>query len=796
MLALGWHPIEVPGGESDLYVLQAEQLLRGGLPNDQWHPVYYPMLIAAMTGLTGDVFAAARLVSAVCGGILVFAAATLARRLFGAPAAWLAGTLLAVLARCAAVRAPSSRSGRTGGCSADDPRRQQPTSAAALCARLRIVRARPARYAARMVLTRKIGSFLRGKATRGQVFAAALLAGLLGFVPGFFLRGDLGGGFMQAPGLILSLFFLVLVLNANLGVFGLVTLLAKLVSYLTLPVAYWIGEVLLDGPTQGLFKPLVNGPVTAWFGLHYYATAGGLVLGALFGAGAGVLLVQALTRFRQRMAGLEQHSDRYQAASQKKSLRFLTWLLFGKGKGGKVSWQELAEGQQRALPVRLWGVVSVVVIAGGLFVFQRFFSTPLLTSGVQSGLLAVNGATVDLKSAELDLAGGSLRFTDLALADASALDKNLFAASALEARIDTGALLRRRFVIDRLLASNAATGQRRGTPGQLVQKPPPPPPPPAGQKTIDDYLKDVELWRARLQQARDWIAKLTGSGQTAPARRTPAEVKQQRETDLRTLGYAHVAADQLLEDLPAVLIRAIDIEGIASAELGEPVDLHVTNFSTNAWLLGEPPRITLKTKSDRLALQLTGPSKERPGAGIELGIKSIPVDAVFAQFKLAGAPPLRGGAIDLQTTGSLLTRADQETTCELPLQVTLRDTTFALAGHKETKVERLLLPVAVSGPVTRPAIALQDKALADALVAAGKQELAGFVSSQAGKLLGGVPGAGDVLDPNKSPQQVLDDAAKKAEEAAKKAAADAAAKAAEEAARKGLRGLLPGGKKQ
>src|SRR5262245_41809731 len=158
-----------------------------------------------------------------------------------------------------------------------------------------------------MVLTRKIGSFLRGKATRGQVFTAALLAGLLGFIPGFILPGKLGVGFMQAPGLILSLFFLVLVLNANLGVFGLVTIVAKLVSYAALPLAVAIGDLLLSA-MPGLVRLLANGKVTAWFGLEHPAARGGLVLGLLFGSAAGLLFVQALTRFRRHMAGLEQHS--------------------------------------------------------------------------------------------------------------------------------------------------------------------------------------------------------------------------------------------------------------------------------------------------------------------------------------------------------------------------------------------------------------------------------------------------------------------------------------------------------
>jgi hypothetical protein len=74
---------------------------------------------------------------------------------------------------------------------------------------------------------RKIGSVLRGKATPFQVLLATTLGGLLGFVPGFFLPGDLGGGFLQAPALIVLLLCVVLVFNANLAVFGLTTLVAK-----------------------------------------------------------------------------------------------------------------------------------------------------------------------------------------------------------------------------------------------------------------------------------------------------------------------------------------------------------------------------------------------------------------------------------------------------------------------------------------------------------------------------------------------------------------------------------------
>ena len=117
-----------------------------------------------------------------------------------------------------------------------------------------------------MFLTRSVGNFLRGKATPGQLFVAALLGGMLGFLPTFFAPNNAGGGFAQAPGLILSLLFLPLVLNVNLALVGLVAIIAKLLSLMLLPVSFAIGRVLLDGPLQPLFQFLVNAPVTAWLG--------------------------------------------------------------------------------------------------------------------------------------------------------------------------------------------------------------------------------------------------------------------------------------------------------------------------------------------------------------------------------------------------------------------------------------------------------------------------------------------------------------------------------------------------
>ena len=69
---------------------------------------------------------------------------------------------------------------------------------------------------------------------------------------------------------------------------------------------------------------------------------------------------------------------------------------------------------------------------------------------------------------------------------------------------------------------------------------------------------------------------------------------------------------------------------------------------------------------------------------------------------------------------------------DLPLQVTLRGTTLRLPGTSPTAIAKLDLPLGIRGPLASPSVRLDDKALTDALVAAGKAELAGQVQKLAG----------------------------------------------------------------
>lgn len=653
-----------------------------------------------------------------------------------------------------------------------------------------------------MFLMRKIGGFLRGKATPGQVIAASALGGALGFVPGFFLPSDIGGGFLQAPGLILALLLSALVFQVNLGVFSLVTLLAKAVSLPLLPASFALGRALLDGPLQPAFRWLVNAPVTAWFGLERYATTGGLMLGLFFGMGVGLLLARALHGFRTRMAQLEAGSAAYQKYAGRLPVRFFAWLLFAGGKGRKLTWQELAANDRRTSPVRAVGAALAAALVASLWVFQAGFSQGLMTRGVQGGLQALNGATVDLNAVRLDLQDGTLRIDGLAMADADALDRDVFAARTLEAAVDVGQLLRRRLSIATVRAADAKSGTPRQQPGQRNVTPPPEPEPPTtGPGTsIEDYLADFETYRRKFEEVRPWLERLFGPRPEDPAAETPSEREERVAEQAQDLGLVHVVAQGLRDEAPALHIQRIDLAGIACESApGGSLDLVLDDWSTAPWLLPNPPTVHVRTGDDSMALDLSGGSGRAAGAEVRLSAKGLAVDRVFAAIRSRGQKPVQGGTLDAEVQGKLTYDADGLPRVDLPVTVTLADTTFLFSG-KPTRIERLEVPLAVRGPLGRPRVQIEDKALQDALLAAGKRELADYVLQQQGKLLSGVPALEGVLDPSKTPEQMLDAAKQKAEEAARKAAEDAAKKAAEEAAKKGfgdaLKGLLPGGKKK
>ena len=583
------------------------------------------------------------------------------------------------------------------------------------------------------MITRKLGSLLRGKATPFQLIAACIMGALLGFAPGL----------TQAPALYALLVAALLVVNANLGLALVTAGLARLLSFVAVPVSFEIGRFLLDGPTSGLAQALVNAPVLAWCGFEYYAVAGGQVVGLVVGLLTGLFVTRSVGAFRRRMAAAQGNPSRLRELSARPWARFLIWLFFGGT--GKQTWGEKLS-KRVGNPVRVWGAALMVLLLVGAFLAQRALAGPFARRSLEHGLERVNGATVDVGGVELDLGAGKLTVSALALADPNALERDLFRAAHLEADVDQADFLRKRVHVARLVVSEARGGSPRETAGVRIAPPAKEvyarteAPATPGDYSLEDVLAEYEVWKERLAQARRWIDRLagesSGKGGESLAARLAREVKER--------GWLGVEAGHLVDEAPIFRLSELRVEGFDTSYLpGHLLDLRGSELSTHPGLVDAPPRVELNSRDGALGfvVDLAPVSRGGGDGALRFHWKGLAVDEALAQLRLPGGAPFQGGTLDVELDGAW----DQGRIgwIDLPLRVTLRDTTFRMEGVQPTKLERLELPIGLAGPIDSPRIRFDASDLTDALVAAGKKELAGKVQ---GLLKGEVGAKLDELD--------------------------------------------------
>jgi len=604
------------------------------------------------------------------------------------------------------------------------------------------------------MLTRSIGKVLRGKSTPLQLGLACILGALLGFIPGY---RD-GAAFLNAPGLIASLVILLIILNANLGLAVLVGGLAKLASLAIIPFTFAVGYQLLEGPTQPLFKSAINAPVLALFGFEYYATTGGIAVGLVFGILAAVVSIAIIGGFRRKMASLEETSEAYKKYANKRWVKILTFVFIGKGKG-KKTYAQLLE-KKVGNPIRPIGVVFAILLIGLMSIVWMFFKDDIISAQLQRGLEQANGATVDIKKANLDLKTATLTISGLAMADPSKLSTDMFRAATLEANISGRDLLRKRMSLDNVTAIDASSGDKRLIPGRLVGKKPAPAPEPKqpGDKTLEDYLKEAQVWKDRLAQARKWLDEMNKQrkAEGAPTPGQPKETLRQRVArEARQKGYAKVAASHLIEGAPTLLVRKLDVAGLRTQPLPgmtepEILDIHGENLSTQPWLVKDSPKITVDSRSKSLNFEaiLTGLGSVGGDSTLSFAYRGLPADLIGDQLKVEGTQPLKGGTMDVSTRGTLTA----DSFINLPLEVVLHNTTMTLPQVGSAPIKEFAMPIGVQGPLDNPRIIFDGKAFGDALAKAGAGELAAKVRGEAEKAV------------NKATEKVVGEATKKLDE--------------------------------
>lgn len=557
-----------------------------------------------------------------------------------------------------------------------------------------------------MFFFRKLGKTLRGSAKPYQVICAAVLGGLVGFAPPL----------LHGPLYLVLMFILFAVLNANLFVATATAGLAKLLSYVLLPVSYHLGVLLVDGPMQPVFVWLVNTPVTALLGFDYYTTAGGVVVGAGVGLAMGVFIVRGLTVFRRNMAKLEEGSAKYEAWVGRGWVRALSWVFFGKK--AKQSYAELMEQKKIGNPVRPLGIVFAVLLVALLWVVQQFGSGPIVAWALQDGLERFTGATVDVTDAEVDLAAGKITVGGLAAADPNALDTDMLRASRLTADISTSDLLRKRITLDSVVVADAQTGLPRKFPGRRTGEPAPPPPDDEEGKSLEEWFETAQVWRDRLQTAQDLLDRLRGE----PEKDDDRSISQRARDRAERLGYANVRAAHLVEDAPTLLVRDLRIETIRTGwPEGETADLHGTNLSSHPALVDERPRVVLTTSGQTLELDTTiAPRGSGQPTDLRFVLQNQSIDAALGAMDLGSQTNLTGGTWSAKLDGGWA-----EAGLHLPLTFKLHDTVVALPGVEPVTVSELPLTFGVTGDLGAPRLSLDRKAFVESLMNAGAREIAG-----------------------------------------------------------------------
>lgn len=567
------------------------------------------------------------------------------------------------------------------------------------------------------MLFRKLGKFLRGNASAFNILLATTLGSILAWLPAF----------SAAPGFYLFLFVVALVFNANLFLLGLSFLLFLLLSLVLTPFTFQIGFMLMEGPLQGIFKLLINAPVTAWFGFEYYLTTGGFFLGLVLGILLGLIVNRLLRGYRRMMANLDEGSPRFKAVTSNFWFRSVAFVLFG-GIKGKKSYRDMVESGSRGPRLRKAGILAAVGFAIILAVGSLFLNETILTEVVRSQAERLNGATVDLESFQLSATEGRVTMRGLAVANASDLQRNLFSADTLEADLGMAQLLSKRFVVSRLLIDGARSGEERRLPGSRVGPRPTADPEPdkeTDETTIEDLLAAYPEWKQRLTRVKGWLDS-ANEAKRERRERTPSLRERLRE-EARQLGYGTLRADHLITGRPTFTLENLEIRQLRVDQLPDEV-FHVQSafLATQPHLLEEGPSVKVDSESGKIGFSFAGDGLSASAGANRFSFNFLDLSAESLREQMgrrADRLPLREGKIDISTTDAKLEGSD----LDLVLKLDFRDAVLALDERNAVRVGQFSLPARVHGPINAPALSLDASALQSILSRALQDRARGLV---------------------------------------------------------------------
>jgi hypothetical protein len=200
-----------------------------------------------------------------------------------------------------------------------------------------------------------------------------------------------------------------------------------------------------------------------------------------------------------------------------------------------------------------------------------------------------------------------------------------------------------------------------------------------------------------------------------------------------------VRASHLIEESTTLLISVLRAEKVKVRQLeDETLDVTGENLSTHPRLVSQSPRIRIHSSKETIDVDISagGMSSGQTTSTNQMAVlyRGLPVDKVADQLAFGGTRPIQGGTIDLDGDG--LWKTAGGVYVDLPLVITLKNTTIAVAGGQSTEVKELVIPVQVRGSLDNPQIIVNNEQLTKALAKAGVSAVTKKVRDEVEKKVG------------------------------------------------------------
>ena len=118
--------------------------------------------------------------------------------------------------------------------------------------------------------------------------------------------------------------------------------------------------------------------------------------------------------------------------------------------------------------VRMIPLVIIAVLVGASLIFSLFFKDPLADRLTEKYLGELNGATVDVDGLHLSLVNLEISWDKVQVADPDNLTRNMAELGSTVLKLNSLALLEKKFVADSIVSRDAGWDRERQTPGVLI----------------------------------------------------------------------------------------------------------------------------------------------------------------------------------------------------------------------------------------------------------------------------------------------------------------------------------------